>query len=147
MLIKRIMLIKSRGLADFGGCPDGGGASPAGGGARCKEVKGTELFEGEIDALGAYMTVEKSEDLGFGEAFGGADDSLADAAGDGIDGRAVEEKTSTGLAVVPYSECGLEMADLDERAAVERGVDGAEAKDLGFGAAGGGSVDVRTAFA
>ncbi len=49
MLIKRIMLIKSRGLAGFGGCPDGCGASPAGGSARCKEVKGTELFEGEMD--------------------------------------------------------------------------------------------------
>jgi hypothetical protein len=109
-------------------------------------VQGTELFEGEIDALGAYMTVEKSPDLGLGEAFGGADHGLADAADDGIDGRAVEEKTSTGLAVVPHGECGLEMADLDERAAVERGVDGAETEDLGFGAAGGGSVDVGPAL-
>jgi hypothetical protein len=39
------------------------------------------------------------------------------------------------------------MAGLDERAAIKGGVDGAETQDLGFGAAGGGSVYVRAALA
>ena len=39
------------------------------------------------------------------------------------------------------------MVDFDLRAGVEGGVDGTEAQDLGFGAAGGGSVYVGAALA
>ena len=40
-----------------------------------------------------------------------------------------------------------EMASFDDGAAIESGVDGAEAENLGFGAAGGCAVHVRTALA
>jgi hypothetical protein len=46
------------------------------------------------------------------------------------------------VAVVPYCQGGLEMAGIDDRAAVKGGIDSAEAEDLGFRTAGGGAVCV-----
>jgi len=63
-------------------------------------------------------------------------EGLADAPGGGIDGGSVEEEAGTGAAVFPYGQGGLEVASVDERAAIECGIDGAKAQDLGFGAAG-----------
>jgi hypothetical protein len=45
------------------------------------------------------------------------------------------------VTVSPYGEGRLEMRPLDDLAAVKGGVDGAEAKDLGFAAAGGCPAD------
>ena len=39
------------------------------------------------------------------------------------------------------------MAGVDKRAGIECGIDGAEAQDLGFGAAGGGAVCVLATLA
>ena len=50
-------------------------------------------------------------------------------------------------AVVPHGQGGLEMARVDQRAGIERGIDGAEAQDLGFGAAGCGAVCVLATLA
>ena len=65
---------------------------------------------------------------------------LADALGGRIDGRGVEEETGTRQTVVPYGQSGVEMAGFDEGAAIEGGVDGAEAQNLRFPAAGGSTV-------
>ncbi len=62
-------------------------------------------------------------------------------------GAVVEEKASAGAAVVPYSQGGLEVAGIDERGAIQGRVDGAQAKDLGFGAAGGGAECVLATLA
>ncbi len=50
-------------------------------------------------------------------------------------GSGVEEEAGAGLAVIPYRQGGLEMGGFDEGAAIESGVDGTEAQNLGFGAA------------
>ena len=93
------------------------------------------------------MAVKESPDLASGQTFRCSVEGLADAPGGGIDGSGVEEETGTRLAVVPYGQGGVEMAGFDEGAAIEGGVDGAEAQNLSFGAAGGGAVYVWAALA
>ena len=93
------------------------------------------------------MAVEEGADLTFGQAFRGGVEGFADAPGGGIDGGDVEEETGAGLAVIPHGQGGVEMGGVDDGAAIEGGVDGAEAENLGFGAAGGCAVHVRTALA
>src|ERR1700722_9572584 len=93
------------------------------------------------------MAVKEATDLTFAQAFGGGRNGFADAARRGIDGSVVEEETSAGLAVVPHRQGGVEVGDFDHGAAIEGGVDSAEAEDLSFGAAGGGAVDVLAALA
>ncbi len=51
------------------------------------------------------------------------------------------------MTVIPHGQSGLEMGGFDEGVAIESGVDGTEAQNLRFGAAGGGFVHVRTALA
>ena len=46
-------------------------------------------------------------------------------------------------AVIPDGHWGVKMGGFDEGAAIEGGVDGTEAENLGFGTAGGGAVHVR----
>ena len=52
---------------------------------------------------------------------------LADALSRGIYGGGVEEQPGTGQAVVPYGQSGMEMAGLDDGAAIKGGVNGTEA--------------------
>ena len=88
------------------------------------------------------MVVKERTDLTFGQPFPSRDEGLADAPGSRIYGSDVEKEVCAGLTVVPYGQGGVEMTGFDEGAAIEGGVDGAEAQDLGFGAAGGGAVYV-----
>jgi hypothetical protein len=105
------------------------------------------LFEGELDALFAYVVVKDASDLRLAQALRVHIKSLADAAGRGVDGSRVEEETGAGAAVIPYSQGGMEMAKFDHRTAVESGIEGTEAQDLGLGTAGGGSVYIGAAMA
>jgi len=105
------------------------------------------LLEGEFDALFADVVVKEASDLRFAEALRAHIQSLADASGRGINGSRVEEETGAGTAVIPDSQSGIEMANFDYRVRVESGIDGTEAQDLGFGAAGGGSVNIGAAIA
>ncbi len=105
------------------------------------------MLKGLVDAVFAYVPVEERPDLNPGQALGIYIEGLADAACGGIAGSSVEEQARTVAAVVPHSQCGLEMAGVDHRTAVERGVDGAEAQDLSFGAAGGGAEGVLASLA
>ena len=52
-----------------------------------------------------------------------------------------------GLTVVPHGQGGVEMGGFDLPTAIKGGVEGAEAENLGFGAAGGGAAGVRMALA
>src|ERR1700691_5177369 len=101
------------------------------------------------------MAVKEGTDLSFGQPFRSRVESFADAAGGGIDGsgvaeeagagrgrvphrargggvdvRGVEEEAGAGLAIVPHGQGGVEMRGIDEGAAIEGGVDGAEAENL-----------------
>ena len=58
-------------------------------------------------------------------------------------GSGVEEEVGAGLTVIPYGQGGLEMDGFDAGAAIESGVDGAEAQNLGFGPTGGGAILAR----
>ena len=49
------------GVFDFG--PYGCGPSPSGGGFAIDETEGHQLFEGEVDALFAYVAIEEGPDL------------------------------------------------------------------------------------
>ncbi len=62
-------------------------------------------------------------------------------------GASLKKRRALCLAVVPHGQGGVEMGDFDLGAAIEGGVEGAEAEDLGFGAAGGGAVGVLAALA
>jgi hypothetical protein len=93
------------------------------------------------------MALKDASDLRFAQALRVRVERLADASGCGICGSRIEEETGAGAAVVPHSQGGMEMAGFDHRAAVESGVDGAEAQDLGFGTAGSGPVYIRAAVA
>ena len=86
------------------------------------------------------MAVKESPDLGSRQSFRGSVERLADALDGRIDGRVVEEEAGTRQAVVPSGQGGVEMAGFDEGAAIEGGVDGAEAQNLRFPAAGGSTV-------
>lgn len=105
-----------------------------------------KLFKREVDALFAYVFVKEASELGFAQALRVHIEGLADTAGRRIDRGGVEEETGAGAAVIPDGQGGLKMADVDFRAGVEGSIDCAEAQDVGFGAAGGGSVYVGAAL-
>ena len=106
-----------------------------------------QFLEGKVDSFFAYMAMEKSANLHSGESPGRDVKRLADALRGGVDGGGVEEKASTDAAVIPYRQGGPEVAGIDERGAIKGRVDGAQAKDLGFGAAGGGAKCVLATLA
>jgi hypothetical protein len=87
------------------------------------------------------VAVEETVDLAPGEAVGGGFDGLADAVCDGVAGGQAEEVGGAAVAVGPYGVGGLKVGQADEFARVERGVEGAEAQDLGLAAAGGCSAE------
>ena len=129
----------------FGGfdCgPQGRGPSAAGLDVASDSAQAAQLLQREVDAFPAYMAVEEGADLTFGQAFRSGVEGFADAPGGGIDGGNVEEEAGAGLAVVPHGQGGVEMGGFHDGAAIEGGVNGAEAENLGFGAAGGCAVDV-----
>ena len=77
------------------------------------------MFESEVDSLFAYVAMKEAPELNPAQAFRGDVKGLADAAGRGVDGCGVEEETSAGETVVPYGQGGIEMAGIDERAAIK----------------------------
>jgi hypothetical protein len=85
------------------------------GGLAIDEAEGHQLFENEVDALLAYVAIEKGPHLDPRQASRSRVEGLDDAPSGGIDGRGVEEEAGTGRAVVPHGEGGLEMASVDER--------------------------------
>jgi len=66
-------------------------------------------------------------------------EGIFDAVSSVVSGGGAEEEWGAGGAVIPYGERRLEMRQGDDGAAIEGSIDGAEAQDLGFGAAGGGA--------
>jgi hypothetical protein len=82
------------------------------------------LFESQVDVLFAYMAIEEGLIWTLDKPSGGTSKGVADAPGGGIDGHGIKEETGTGGAVVPHRQGGLEMARVDKRAAIERGIDG-----------------------
>jgi hypothetical protein len=105
------------------------------------------MFEGGVDMVAAEMAMEESTDLFSGQSVGGGVEGLTDTVGSGVTGAGAEEEGGTRRAVLPYFEGGVEMGRLDDGTAVESCVDGAEAQNLGFGAAGGCAVEARTGLA
>ena len=77
------------------------------------------MFQGQVDALFTYMTVEEASDLVPAQALGAQVKGLADAASSGIDGCGVKEEACTGAAVVPHGQGGLKMTGFDLQAAIE----------------------------
>jgi hypothetical protein len=86
------------------------------------------------------MAVKETPDLIFRQSLRGLLESLANAFGDRVTGGVAEEEGGAGGTVIPYGQSGLEMRHTDGGGGVEGSVDGAEAEDLGFGAAGGGAA-------
>jgi hypothetical protein len=86
------------------------------------------------------MAVKETPDLIFRQSLRGLLESLANAVGDRVTGGVAEEEGGAGGTVIPYGQSGLEMRHTDGGGGVEGSVDGAEAEDLGFGAAGGGAA-------
>ena len=109
--------------------------------------QGNELFEGSVDAVAVDVAMKETPDLMLRQSAVGGLDGFADTVGDGVPGGHAEEVGGTGVAVIPHGEGSLEMGQADDGGGVESGVDGAEAQDLGFGAAGGGAAQARTELA
>ena len=91
--------------------------------------------------------MEEIPDLFSGEAVGRSLQSLADAIGNGVSDTDTEEGGGGVGTVVPQGEGSLEVGQPDDRAAVESGVEGAEAQHLCFGTAGGCAVETRAVLA
>jgi len=102
---------------------------------------------GSRDALFAYVAMKEAPDLDSAETVRAEVKGLADAPGGGIDGCGVEEEAGAGETVIPYRQGGLDVAGIYEGVAIKGGIDGAEAEDLSFGAAGGGTVGVPATLA
>jgi hypothetical protein len=106
-------------------------------------ANGHELLERGFNAVAAEMTMEESPYLYSGQSVRGGVEGLLDTVSGVVAGGGAEEESGTGRTVVPYGEGSLEMGYADDGSAVERGVDGAEAQDLCFGAAGGSTVETE----
>ena len=106
-----------------------------------------EPFERLVDEGAADVAVKELPDLVSGEAVGRSLESLADAIGNGVSDAVAEEGGGGVGTVVRQGEGRLEVRQPDDGAAVESGVDGAEAQHLGFGAAGGCAVETRALLA
>jgi hypothetical protein len=94
------------------------------------------LLEGSVDSVAIETAVKETPDLHPGRSSGRCVEGLFDAVGGVVSGGGAEEEWGAPGAVVPYGECSLEMGQLDDGAAIEGSIDGAETQDLGFGPAG-----------
>ncbi len=107
-------------------------------------VEGQQLFEGSIDAVAWDMAMEETNDLILRQSYWGLLECFANTVGNGVTGGVSEEERSAGGAVIPNGESSLEVGQADDGAGVESSVDGAEAQDLGLGAAGRGAAQAGT---
>ena len=128
----------------FGGGPECGEGTAAGKVAKSGYPERAEFFEGLVDGGTAEVAVEEVADLFSGEAVVCRLKSLEDAIGDGVCDRGTEEGAGRMGTVVPEGEGGLKVGQLDDGAAVESGVEGAQAQYLSFGPTGGGGVESGT---
>jgi hypothetical protein len=127
--------------------PESGRAAPSGCGLIGGQALGSQLFKCHVDAFTADVAVKESSDFFSGQAFQGFVKSPADTIQNSVARGGVEDQGSAGRAVIPYGKCSLEMGRFDDRAAVKSRVDGTQAEDLGFGPAGGGTVEAGTGLA
>jgi len=100
-----------------------------------ERAEGGKLFERSIDAFATDVAIEETTDLIPCEAVGGGLDGLANAVGDGVSGSQAEEADGASVAVGPYRVGRFKVGEADNFAGVERGIEGAEAQDLGFATA------------
>ena len=138
-----------RPLCEFviDGGPESGGATAAGDAARPSYSDRAELFEGLVNRAAADVAMEEIADLFSGKAVFRSLKSLEDAIGDGVSDAGAEEGGGGVGTVVPHGEGRLKVRQADEGAAVESGVDGAEAQHLCFAATGGGAVKASAVLA
>ena len=106
-----------------------------------------ELFECGIDAVAAEVAVEEGAHLGSGQSGGGCVDGIEDTVGGVVASRCAEKEGGACGAVLPHREGSLKVRQPDAKATVENSVYGAETQDLGFGATGGGAVEIGTGMA
>ena len=104
------------------------------------------FFEGLVDGATAEVAVEEIADLFSGEAVVRCLKSLEDAIGDGVSSTRTEEGASRIGTVVPQSEGRLKVGQLDDGAAVESGVESAQAQHLSFGTTGRGGAEPGTSL-
>jgi hypothetical protein len=121
--------------------------TPAGLDVLVEHAERHELLERGFDTLAAEMTMEESPYLFSGQSVLGGVEGVLYAISGGVAGGGAEEERGTGRAVIPCGQSSLEMGLADDGSAVESSVDGAEAQDLGFGAAGGSAVETGTDLA
>lgn len=105
------------------------------------------MFKRRVDAVTTDVTVKKGSDFFSAQTFRGFIEGPSDAIQNGVAGGGVKDQRGASGAVVPDGERSLEMRQFDDRAAVESSVDGTQAKDLGFGAAGRGAEEAGTRLA
>ena len=106
------------------------------------------MFECGFYAAAVETAVEESSYLLSGQAAGGGCvDGFEDTVGGVVAGGCAEEEGGACRAVVPHGEGSLKVRQSDDGAAVENGVNGAKAQNLGFGPAGGGAVEAWTSLA
>ena len=129
------------GVLVIGGGPECGEGTAAGNVAKCGYAERAEFFEGLVDGGTAEVAVEEIADLFSGEAVVCRLKSLEDAIGDGVCDRGTEEGAGRIGTVVPEGEGCLKVGQLDDGAAVESGVEGAQAEYLSFGTTGGGGAE------
>ena len=127
-------------LVRWDGRPAGGWSSAGGLVSDVQGAQGNECFESSVDTAGFHVAMKQAHNLILRQGSAGAVNGFADTVGDGISGGPAEEEGGAGVAVIPYGEGSLEVRQGDDRGAIEGCVDGAEAQDLGFGAASGGAA-------
>src|SRR3984885_13812048 len=132
------------GVFVFGGGPECGEGTAAGNVAKGGYSERAEFFEGLVDGATAEVAVEEIADLFSGEAVFCRLKSLEDAIGDGVCDTGTEKGAGRAGTVVPEGEGCLKVGQLDDGAAVESGVEGAQAEYLSFGTTGGGGAETGT---
>src|SRR6202167_558538 len=124
-----------RGLLVLDGQPECGASTACLLCVRGECAEGGKLFERSIDAFPIDVAIEETADLIPREPVGGGLDGLANAVGDGVSGGQAEEADGASVAIGPYCVGCFEVGEADNFATVERGIEGAEAQDLGLAAA------------
>jgi len=121
--------------------PDGDGPAAAGDLTGADGAKMVQPFERLLNGTAADVALEEAPDLYSGEAAFRGLKGFVDAIGDGVSDAGAEEECRGAGTVVPQSKSGFEVRQADQGAAVERGVESAEAQYLGFGTTRGRAVD------
>jgi hypothetical protein len=140
----------SRFLCRFGVVyprPESGGPASSGRALVGDQALGSQLFECHVDAFTTNVAMKESSDFFSGQALRGFIESQADTIQNSVSRGGVKDQGGAGRAVIPYGKGSLEMGRLDDRAAVKGRVDGTQAENLGFGAAGGSAEEAGAGLA